>query len=485
MNSVNVNLIKSDQFGTAFTIWTSVMGLFLGFLIAVLPWWLVIGFCLGTAGLVIMARYPFWGIIFALALVFEAIPRAGQVKLSVVSPSDLVILYLTMIVFVQVIINGINIREKIGRLWWPLIYLFSCIVISLCYVKFFAPNKMAMAEGRAFVAWLLFPIILVVVNSKDKFKWLLRAVISISLIVSLWVILQSMLNIHIMSLRVEELDSKKMLGITRSIAGGGTYLIIFSLIYFINRLMEKRISKLLTIPAIFLLVIALAVTFGRGVWMATGVSIILSAYLFKGRRGAVFALMVAAFSVALLLSVLSVIKPQFATAIYERATGVVTEVDRGKSFNWRIIEDSYAIDKIEKHPFFGVGIGGAYKNTVSTSFITNPGTFADETRFIHNGYLFFPLKMGLFAALCPFAIIFGFVLTYRDTLADPFADRAFLAAVGGAFLAPVITSVTQPEWSNISGITAFAIFMSLLVLYRIHGGVLDTSLSTKDMSRSK
>jgi len=58
-----------------------------------------------------------------------------------------------------------------------------------------------------------------------------------------------------------------MLGITRSIAGGGTYLIIFQFQLFHQSFDGKTHFKVLTIPAIFLLVIALAVTFGRGVWM--------------------------------------------------------------------------------------------------------------------------------------------------------------------------------------------------------------------------
>jgi O-antigen ligase len=480
MNSVNVNSIKSDRLGrVALVIGTSVIGLFLGCLIAFFPWWFAIGFCLGPVVLVLMLRYPLWGAILALALIFEVIPSIFQPKLPVgaaeLKPYDLIIMYLAMVIVFHAMINRINIREMIGRLWWPLIYLFACAGISLFYVKFFAPNKMALAEVRILIAWLLIPIILVGVNSKDKFKWFLRAVISISLVVSLYVTLQSMLDIRIMtSLRVEELDPTKNTGITRSLAGGGTYLIIFSLIYFLNRLMEKRISMLFAMPVIFLFVVGLAVTFGRGVWVATGVSLIFSAFLFKGWRGAVFASIVGTISVALLFTTLALVKPRLAEAIYERATGFATEVDKGDSFNWRKLENKQAMNSIESHPFFGVGIGGEYKKTMSSR-----GSFLNETTYIHNGYLYFPMKMGLIAALCPFALIFGFVLTYRDALVVPSIDRAFLAAVGGAFLAPVITSVTQPEWANVSGIAGFAVLISLMILYRIHGSFVDTPRAQK------
>jgi O-antigen ligase len=278
-----------------------------------------------------------------------------------------------------------------------------------------------------------------------------------------------------MSFRVEELDSANNKDITRSIAGGGTYIIIFSLYFLVNRLLEKRTSIFLTMPIVFMFLIALAVTYGRGVWLATGVGFIISAYLFRGMRGAVLVSMLGALFIIILYGSFSVVKPRIADAIYERASGFFTEVDHGDSLGWRKMENRLAITSIENNPFLGVGLGGEYKLTMSSR-----GSFLNETRYIHNGYLYYPLKMGLIAAFIPFALIYGFVRTYRESRTSPLIDdRALLAATGGAFCVPVITSFTQPEWANISGIAAFSVLISFVILYRMHGSFLDTQNDPK------
>jgi hypothetical protein len=115
----------------------------------------------------------------------------------------------------------------------------------------------------------------------------------------------------------------------------------------------------------------------------------------------------------------------------------------------------------------GVGLGGQYKQTASSE-----GHFGIEGTYIHNGYLFFPLKMGLFASFVPMAFMLAFALTLRQGLsrhAGAASDPAFVAALAGAFVVPCISSYTQPEWADPRGVAALALFCGLALLFRRFG----------------
>jgi O-antigen ligase len=132
------------------------------------------------------------------------------------------------------------------------------------------------------------------------------------------------------------------------------------------------------------------------------------------------------------------------------------------------MENQAAMDRIERNPVFGVGLGGQYKQTASSE-----GHFGIEGTYIHNGYLFFPLKMGLVATFIPLAFMIAFALTLRQGVqrhrADP--DNGLVAALAGAFAVPCVASYTQPEWADPRGIAAFAIFTGLALLFRRFGAV--------------
>ncbi len=99
------------------------------------------------------------------------------------------------------------------------------------------------------------------------------------------------------------------------------------------------------------------------------------------------------------------LKPRVAEAAVERALGIGKELREGGSFSWRRIENDQALRVIGEHPLLGVGIGGIYKDVASSG-----GHFELEYYFIHNSYLFFPLKMGILAGLGPLLIAGAYIL---------------------------------------------------------------------------
>jgi hypothetical protein len=316
--------------------------------------------------------------------------------------------------------------------------------------------------------WLIVPLMVLSVDRPKRYRLTIWSIVIIGLVISLYVTLQSLFEFRIMTgARVERLDPSKDRDVVRSIAGGGIYIVIFALFLILNRIIERRIFWLWGVAASFVLVAGLTVQFGRGVWMATALGLLISAWLFKGISGVVRAAVAAIVVIAITFSAAWIAKPRLAEAAVARFTGIGTEFRDGVSFGWRLRENEAALDRIEHNPLTGVGVGGEYKQTSSSD------GFDQETTYIHNGYLYFPLKMGIFAAFIPFVFIYTFVITVRQGNArhPKTGDPALVAALSGAFAVPVFTSITQPEWAATQGVAAFAILFGLALLYRSFGAL--------------
>jgi O-antigen ligase len=446
------------------------VALFMGLLINFLPWYFVVG--LATAPIVVIGSLanPMIGLVVVLMLVFEAIPKSG-VKLPIggggLELYDLLLIFLAAVLLLRALINRQQVLQDLGPIRWPLFYLAACTLASAFYVRGYAQNTAALSEGRAAIMWLIVPIITLAVTSSTRLAQFVKAVVGIGLVVALYVTAQSLFDIRIMTgARVEQLDAGANRDVIRSIAGGGIYIVVFSLYLLLNRYFERRLRWYVALPMVVLLLAGIGVQFGRGVWLASAVGLIVSAALLSGWRGVVRMLVVGSLGIALVLVATYAFKPRLAQAIVDRAAGFSAEIESGGSFNWRRLENRAALAAIERRPWTGVGIGGEYKQTVS-----RVGSFATETTYIHNAYLYFPLKMGLFASFIPLAFIVAFVVTLRQgARRHPDAsDRGLVAAIAGAFIVPVITSYTQPEWVAPQGIAAYSILMGLALLYRRFG----------------
>jgi len=472
MNTVALGSRRRFDFRALFLVLGALfVALFAGVLSAFLPWFLVVGFVVVVTAVLASTISPHVGLIFVLMLVFEVIPSTFQPRVPFgpgrLQIYDLALLLLSTIVLLRAWARGQQPLQAMGPVRWPLYYLFAAVSLSLVYVRFYAPNVMALAEARQQIIWLIVPVMALSVDTPRRYRQVLWSVAGIGLVIALYVTLQSLFDIRIMTgSRVESLDSEFNRDITRSIAGGGIYIVIFTLMLVLNRMFERRIGWVLGSLASFLLVAGLAAQYGRGVWIATVIGLLVSAAIFRGLAGAVRTTLAVGVIVAVVLSTAMVFKPRVAEALIDRITGIGAEFESGVSFGWRRQEIQLALPRIVDQPLTGVGIGGEYKQVRLASV----GGDQDST-YIHNGYLYFPLKMGLWASFIPLAFVAAFVVTVRQGRArhGTVADAGFVAALCGTMVVPVITSYTQPEWSDPRGIAALATLMGLALLYRSHG----------------
>lgn len=446
----------------------TLLGLFFGLAAAFLPWLLVLLLVLVPTALLASAVIPWVGLLLAMALVFEALPNAFVPALPLAGGRlqgyDLLLLYLGALYLLLLVIKGtFRPLVDLGPFRWPLAYLFLMTAVSLAYGIWFRGNEFALTEARTVLAWLILPLAVAFMPGEKGLKRLFITALAFGVVIALFVSIQSAFDVRIMSVsRIESLDRQNY-DITRSIAGGGVYLIVFALFYFLNALIDKPSRFWWLLPLTALVLMGLAVQFGRGVWLASAVGLLVSAFIHRGFVGAGRVVLIGGLLMSMLVAGLSVVRPRAADALADRVLGIGAEIRTGSSFAWRQVENAEAIRAISERPVLGVGQGGEYKRAISSA-----GSFAIDTWYIHNSYLYFPLKMGIFAALIPFAFIGVFVYLARDIMRrrPPIEDKAFLGALFGAFTVPVLTSYTQPEWSAVQGIAAFSMFMAMLILYR-------------------
>ncbi len=462
-----------DYLAILIVLGTLALAAFIGLATAFLPWQFLLIFLLLPTVFVLSQVWPMVGLVVVLMLIFEVVPTAFQPRLPFgggkLQTTDLLLLYLMVVVLMQAFWKRHQPLLAMGAFRFPLYYLGVCMLTSFVYVRYYVPNDLALGEARVAIGWLVVPLMALAADTPNRAKWMLRSVCAMALIIAAYVTIQSVFSIRIMTGHglVAILDNSANSDVVRSIAGGGVYLITFTLFLVINRVLEGKLHWLLGMAAALLLVAGIGVQFGRGVWMASVLGLLVCALRFRGVAGMFKVLLLGAVAVGLVLSTVAVFKPRVAQAIVDRATGIGEELQSGGSFGWRLSENAYALDKIEEHPIMGVGIGGQYKQTASAV-----GHFGNETTYIHNAYLYYPLKMGLWASFIPLAFIIAFWVTLKQGAArhpPQRADHGLSAALLGGFAVPVVTSFTQPEWVDPRGIAAFATFMGLALLYRRFG----------------
>lgn len=461
------NLILKVVGLAAFVLVAGLLSVIAGIASAILPWWLLLALFLAPAVALLVWIWPAVGLFIAFCFVFGIVPSFLGPRLNVgvgnLKAGDIIL----VVTFVAAMGKSL----VAGRRWFPritpylpaLVLMFIAFFISVAYGKLYLHNETAMAEARNFIAWLILPTVLALTRNDAERKLLIRALLAMALVGAGGVIGQALMGIHIMELgRVELLDVRHS-DVTRVTAGGVTYIMVF----FLFRAIARRLTYaggLLSLAFVGgVIALALLLTFGRGVWIATAVCAFGVMILTGGLRAALKGAVLGGLAIALAVVPLVAFKPKTYDAIVDRASGTGREFRDGGSFGWRQQENAIAIERIKEKPLLGVGMGGQYK-TVRSSI----GSFEIELTYIHNGYLFFPLKMGLWAVVLPWIIIVtvlrrGFV-GYRG--AKDAASRSDIAAAIGAFSTVVVVSFTQPEWSSLSGIASIAILMAIIELYR-------------------
>jgi O-antigen ligase len=140
---------------------------------------------------------------------------------------------------------------------------------------------------------------------------------------------------------------------------------------------------------------------------------------------------------------------------------------REKVENWeiRLVENDYAKEKIRSHPLFGIGFQRPYRPQIY-------GPKDEIDWFVHNGYLYILLKLGI-AGFLPF-LWFSYIfvkrgIKYRNDVEDKFLKGIVLGSVC-AYLGIALANVAAPHLIHNWGVGVVGLAFGMNeVIYKMEG----------------
>lgn len=444
-------------------------GLFLGMAAVVLPYWFVLAVLLLPATLLISLKWPQYGLLLVLLLLSGIVPPQYSPRLPLmggtVKGEDVIFLMLLFIVLYRMWLQKARFVGLVEYLL-PLFLLALLGMVSVIYAIFYAHNPLrnVLAEFEALIYWAMIPALAVALDNENKVRAFAFILALIGVVLALLLGIQSITGYPLVyggRIEIAETLGTRYSDVIRSTVPG-IFLIIFGILFFVGRRLVSVDRWIVSVFFISILILGLMFTFGRTLWASTILGLIVLASM-QGVRSVLKVSVVSFVSAGILLSGLILAKPEVYDAIVDRALSVGEEVETGRSMNWRYIENSYALHALENSPFLGVGLGGDYKPVLKAG---DP----EQARFIHSGYLYLILKLGVFAIL---PIVWLYVVFIRSVflLKDYYQESRTKVVILASFamvVLPLITAFTRPEWMSPESIAVIATGMGLVAaLWRL------------------
>ena len=435
----------------AVVLFAGVFAVFAGLASSVLPWWLVLPVFLLPVLVASGWRWPMVALVVVLLAVLGVLP---VIKNKLVDAMVLAFMSLMVIV-------GLNdiplVVKRYYKLFGWLAAFTLWVVLSAAYGHLYQRHFTAYiyTETSIVLHWLMFFAVALLARDERSAGTVLRIIIGLAVVLCLVSLAQSLFALRLNfsgESRVEVLDeaSGGISGIKRSLVPG-VPLVLFTFFLSLVTILRGNGRSWVWWPILMVTVLALFVSFGRALWAVTAVMSLLAAAM-AGRRALGRFVVVGGLMALMLVAVLSVAKPEVLEGIINRMTSVRYEGGASSSLGWRLTENYFAIPQIKQNLLMGLGLGAEYKpRLIELQY------FTEQTHYIHNGYLYVMLKMGLTGMLFYLGLYLGLLrlclegrLFSRDEACAP---RIAAAAV---LLGVLLLNVTQPELFTSVTITSLA-----------------------------
>jgi len=415
------------------------VALIAGLASTIMPWWLVLPFFLLFVAVAASWKWPVIALIFVLLAVLGVIPGfSGKIN-------DV----LTVSLMLFVILNKWGYIRPLAREYistWPVLLIFmGWCVFSIIYGYYFRMNFKAYvySEAADIMHWLFLACTILLMHDEKNANSTMKVIVSVAVILCCLSLAQSLFGLRLTfsgGSRVELLDGAEggMAGVARSIVPGLPF-VEFS--YFLALLSISRRSTLrwwwwcillITLAAIF-------VSFGRALWAYSFIMSIVTIAL-VGRKAFFRFFVSLVVGGALLFGTLSIFKPAVIDSVGNRILSVFNEGRSTSSLGWRLTENYFAVPQIESHLFAGLGLGAEYKPR-----LIDLKLFTEQTHYIHNGYLYVLLKLGVVGLILYGICYYRFLLICFRDFKFRLPEYTPRVAVAAVLMINVLLNFTQPE----------------------------------------
>jgi O-antigen ligase len=358
----------------------------------------------------------------------------------------------------------------------PLILFYVFMIVSTLYAvsRSSVDIEAARRAIRPITYYFTFFIVTNLIRNRRQLNFLLNGIYILATIVAIVMVVQYFLGKSTILIpgRVESLSTQNITyeDITRILPPGLSIILVAFLVFLCSLTLEKiKTTYLVKLLQFGIFGMALIFTFLRSYWAVVLVAYFLLIFLIKGKEklrliyfgllaiGCVFIVLILVYCFP--TSRLST----FVNASTDRLTTIFmigTYQGQDNSYQWRRIENEYAIAQIAMHPIIGIGMTARYRPwdpRIDTIDIRN--LEYDFRQHIHNGHLKVLLNSGFAGYLCLMWLSFVFMLRgFRKwrKITDPKLQSAvlgFTLAYLAVFISSAVnSSFTQWQWTPVLGI---------------------------------
>lgn len=422
----------------------------LGLLAAILPWWAPVACGLAIIVAPLIWFWPSIGLIMLLTLILGIVPAPQKL-----TDAATIAFFLFVLLRRWKDIGCMLVSNRTQLLSITAIGIVVTLSAINGYYYFGNFSAYVYNETTVFLYWILFPTVALLSVRESTTKEIFLALIGFAVLLAVAAVFQSVFGIKLINAsgaRLEELDAASggSAGLSRSIVPG-TLILLFALFTALAMVLRRNGHTLIWFFILMVVGAGLFVNFGRGMWAAAFVGCCITASLMGTRYAIRFLLGFTIFGLVLVTNI-ALMKPEILDATLDRVTSVQREGGMNTSFGWRVSENQFAWPKIKANLWTGIGLGGEYKPP-----LVPIATFSEQTRYIHNAYMYLLLKMGvigLFAVLANHLFLLKSVIS-KNNLRQP--GSALNLSMTSILVVVPLLSVTQPELFSMTAVAILAI----------------------------
>jgi O-antigen ligase len=439
----------------------------------------LIGFSAASVLLLTFAtwrRFPELPIIiyFAVAADLFGLSAVADTRLAVggVKPWDWALLYSVSLALWRATLAGRRDRSTPVSFW---LWIGAGVVSAVLALANDVPPLSVGNETRRVAAYLVYPVTLLLVRDRQSLRRLLLGLAATGTVVAVLAIVESVGHGDVAFMSGKLNPSAEFTGViyVANFFVAATFVACFAWGTLAWRDLSS-LQRLVVAAAWTALAAGIVVTLRRNLWIASSLSLLIFAVVAGRRVGTLFWTTVVT-SAALLWTIAQLPAVSLALADSPALHGVIGKLSQftdpvyqagSLTVQVRLAETEYALAAIRDHPMLGIGLGNTYYTTTLHQML------AAQPQWIHNGYLWVAMKVGLpgLAALLAFvgrAIFLGFSGWAH---AKTEGMRALMLSCAIALLTLVASSVAEPVLMDVVGASTIAVLAGVIDRGRIFDG---------------